>query len=67
MVLKLGPDRMVRSGKPRTAHFCGSFNLKNCSMGKKQGPMRTVFEPHGSKNRDQIASYGSLIPFVSEP
>ena len=34
-VLKPEPDRMVRSGKPQTAHFCGSFRLKNRSMGKK--------------------------------
>ena len=28
-VLKPRPDRMVRSGKPRTTHFYGSFSLKN--------------------------------------
>ena len=38
-VLKPEPDRMVRPGKPQTAHFCGSFRLKNRSMGKKQGPV----------------------------
>ena len=44
---------MVRPGKPQTAHFCGSFSLKNYSMGKKQGPkprsnltvLRTVTKP----------------------
>ena len=34
-VLKPEPDCMVRPGKPQTAHFCGSFRLKNRSMGKK--------------------------------
>ena len=28
--------------------------------------MRTAIEPHGSENRDQIASQGSLLPFESE-
>ena len=35
MILKPGPDRTVRSGKPRTAPFCGSFSLKNRLIGKK--------------------------------
>ena len=34
-VLKLGPDRMVRSRKPQTAHFCGSFSLNNRFIEKK--------------------------------
>ena len=38
-VLKPRSDRTVQPGKPRTAHFYGSFSLKNCSMGKKQGPV----------------------------
>ena len=61
-VLKPRPDRTVRPGKPRAAHFCGSFSLKNRSMGKKQGPVRTAVRPHGSENHDQIASHGSLLP-----
>ena len=40
------------TGKLRTVHFCDSFGLKNCSMGKKQGPMRTAVGPHSSKSRD---------------
>ena len=67
VVLKPGPDGMVRSGKPWTDHFCGSFSLKNRSMGKKQGPVWIAVGPHGSQNRDQIASHGSLLPFESEP
>ena len=66
-VLKPRLNRMVRLGKPRTAHFCGSFSLKYRSMGKKQGPVRTAVEPHSSENRDQTASHGSLLPFESEP
>ena len=66
-VLKLGSDYMVRPEKSRIVHFCGSFSLKNCSMGKKQGPVRTAVEPHSSENRDQTASHGSLLPFESEP
>ena len=61
-VLKPRPDRTVRPGKPRAAHFCGSFSLKNRSMGKKQGPVRTAVRPHGSENHDQTASHGSLLP-----
>ena len=36
-VLKPGPDSMVRPGKPRTAHFCGSLSHKNPFMAKKIG------------------------------
>ena len=34
-VLKPGPDCTVRPEKPQTVHFCGSFNIKNHSKGKK--------------------------------
>ena len=50
-----GDNRNIRSGKPRTTHFCGFFSLKNRSMGKKQGPMRTAVEPHSSKNRERFS------------
>ena len=66
-VLNPGPDHTVRLEKPRIAHLCGSFGLKNPFMGKKQGPVRTVVEPHNSENRDQTTSHGSLLPFESEP
>ena len=66
-VLKPGPDRMVRPGKPRTVHFCSSFSLKNRSMRKKQGSIRTAVGPHGSKNHDQTGSHGSLLPIEFEP
>ena len=66
-ILKPRTDRMVRPEKPQTVHFCGSFSLKNRSMGKKQGPVRTAIESHGFENRDQTASHGSLLPFKSEP
>ena len=46
-VLKPGPDRIVRPGKPWTAHFCDSSSLKNRSMGKKQGPVWTAVGSHG--------------------
>ena len=65
--MKPGPDRIVRPEKPRTVHFCGSFSLKNRSMKKKQGPMQTAVGPHGSENRNQTASHGSLLPIESEP
>ena len=52
VVLKPGQESIVRLGKPRTAHFCDSFSLKNRSMGKKQEPVRIVVGPHGSENRD---------------
>ena len=39
MVMKPGPDRTIRPEKPRTAHFCGSFSIKNRSRGQKQGPV----------------------------
>ena len=54
------------TGKTRTTYFCGSFSLKNRSMGKKQGSVRTAVKPHSSKNRDQTASHDSLLPFESE-
>ena len=54
-VLKPGPNHTIRSGKPQTAHFCSSFSLKNRSMGKKQGPMRTAVRPHSSKNRERFS------------
>ena len=37
MALKPEPDRTVRLEKPRIAHFCGSFSLRNRSMEKKVG------------------------------
>ena len=36
-------------------------------MGKKQGPVRIAVGPHGSQNRDQTTSHGSLLPFESKP
>ena len=52
MVLKLGSNRTVQPEKPRTAHFCGSFSLKNRSMGKKQEPVQTAVGPHGFEIHD---------------
>ena len=40
MVLKPRPDCTVRSEKSRTAHFCGSFSLKNCYMEKNRDPCK---------------------------
>ena len=60
-VLKPRPDRTVRPGKPRAAHFCGSFSLKNRSMGKKQGPVRTVVGPYDSENRDWFLRFGWFL------
>ena len=54
MVLKPRPDRTVPPEKPRTAHFCSSFRLKNHSMEKNRDPckprsdltvLRTVIKP----------------------
>ena len=39
MVLKPGPDYTVRLGKPRTGHFYSLFNMKNCSMQKKNNEL----------------------------
>ena len=36
------------------------FKLKNRSMSKNQETVRTAVQPHGSENRDQTASHGSL-------
>ena len=60
MVLKSGPDRTVRPEKPSTSHNHGSFKLKNRSMSKKQETVRTAVQSHGSENRDQTGSHGSL-------
>ena len=35
-------------------------------MPKKQGTVRTAIQPHGFENRDQTASYDSLLPFEFE-
>ena len=65
-VLKLGLDCTARPGKPRTAHFC-SFLASRTPLGEKSNdPVRTAIEPHGSENRDQTATQGSLLPFESE-
>ena len=66
-VFKPGLDRTVRPKKPWTVHFCGSFSIKNRSMSKKQGPVLTAVGPHGSENRDQTGSHGSLLPIEFEP
>ena len=66
-VLKPGLDYTVRPENLQTVHFYGSFSIKNCSMGKKQEPVRTAVGPPGSENCDQTASHGSLLPFESEP
>ena len=58
---------MVLPEKPQTVHFCGSFSLKNHSMRKKQGLVRTEVGPHGSENHDQTASHDCLLPIESEP
>ena len=36
-------------------------------MSKKQGPVLTAVGPHGSENRDQTGSHGSLLPIEFEP
>ena len=36
-------------------------------MPKKQGTVQTAIQLHGSENRDQTASHGSLLPFESKP
>ena len=36
-------------------------------MPKKQETIRTMIQPHGSKNRDKIGSHDSLLPFKFEP
>ena len=36
------------------------YKLKNRSMPKKQEAVRTAVQPHGSENRDQTVSHGSL-------
>ena len=65
-VLKLELDRTVRPRKPRTAHFCSFLASRTPLWEKSNDLVRTAIEPHGSENRDQIASQGSLLPFESE-
>ena len=36
-------------------------------MSKKQEPVQTAVGSHGSENRDQIGSPGSLLPIEFEP
>ena len=56
-VLKPGSDRTVQPGKPRTAHFCDSFSLKNCSMGKTQGLVWTMRTMNGSRGSFFFSKY----------
>ena len=64
MVLKPGSNYTVQPEKLRTSQFCNFYSFKNCSMGKKQGPMRTMVGLYGSKNRDQFLRFKRFL-FVS--
>ena len=61
MVLKSEPDRTVRPEKPWTFRFCSFLSFKNRSMWKKQGPVRTLVGPCGSKNRDRFLRFGRVL------
>ena len=65
-VLKPRPDHTVQLEKPRTAHFCGSFSLKNLSMGKKQGSVRITIGPHGSENHEWFYRFSRFLFFFSK-
>lgn len=46
MILKPGPDRTIQLEKPQTAHFCGSFSLKNRDQTASHGSLLPFeFEP----------------------
>ena len=57
MEFKPGPDRTVEPENPRTVHIYGPFKVKNRSMRKKHGTVRTAVRPSGSVNRERFGRF----------
>ena len=53
-VIDPGPDRTVGPENPRTVQIHGRFKVRNRSMRKKHGTVRTAVRPSGSVNRDRF-------------
>ena len=55
-------DSIANISQHKTVNLLQSrfYKLKNRSMPKKQEAVRTAVQPHGSENRDQTVSHGSL-------
>ena len=62
-------DRMVGPGSPRTVHIYGPFKVKNCSMRKKHGTVRTAVrqsDSHGSNGLPCFSlKWRRFVPFFS--
>ena len=63
MEFKPEPDRMVGLGSPRTVHIYCPFKVKNRSMRKKHGTVRTAVRPSGSVNHDRFTWSNGLPCF----
>ena len=57
-VIEPGPDRTVGPENPRTVQIHGRFKVRNRSMRKKHGTVRTAVRPSGSVNRDRFGRFG---------
>ena len=64
MEFKPEPDRMVGLGSPRTVHIYCPFKVKNRSIRKKHGTVRTVVRPSGSVNYDRF-TWSNRLPCFS--
>ena len=62
-VIKPGPDRTVRPENPGTVQIHGPFKVRNRSMRKKHGTVRTAVRPSGSVNRDRFTRFGRFPNF----
>ena len=60
-------DRTVRPGSPRTVHIYGPFKVKNHSMQKKHGTVRTAVRPFDSHGSNGLPCFSlqrrRFIPF----
>ena len=56
-VIEPGSDRTVGPENPRTVQIHGRFKVRNRSMRKKHGTVRTAVRPSGSVNRDRFGRF----------
>ena len=61
-VIEPGPDRTVGPKNPWTVQIHGSFKVRNRSMRKKHGTIRTAVRPSGSMNRDRFGWFRLFQP-----
>ena len=61
-VIEPGPNRTVGPKNPWTVQIHGLFKVRNRSMRKKHGTVRTAVRPSGSVNRDRFGWFGLFQP-----